>query len=98
MKDTKAESNKIIVKPAESYIYASVFLIDVTPYDFRISAADTVTQPGKDYAGVRTVAGLVMSPEAAAQLSALLARRVKAFECTCGPIRRVPGTREHLDE
>lgn len=77
---------QVKVGPPESYVYANLAGISVSPTDIRIHFADV--RPIKD-AGVEatTVAGVIMSPEYASSLALLLTSQLSSYERQFGAIR-----------
>jgi hypothetical protein len=73
---------KITIEHAESYLYSNVAGVSISPMDIRIDFAD-VTAQGK----TKTVAGITLSPEHAAQLVLLLMTQLQNFEKDFGDIR-----------
>lgn len=75
----------IDVKPSESYLYANVSSVSVSPFDIRINLADAT--PYGAESKTNTVMGLVMPPEHAAGLAILLCAQLANFEDQFGLIR-----------
>lgn len=87
---------QVKVGPPESYVYANLAGISVSPMDIRIHFADVSPTKGEDIQAT-TVAGVIMTPEHASSLVLLLMSQLTSYESQFGAIRS-PKWRAMVDQ
>jgi len=75
------------VEAAESYVYSNICGISVSPLDIQINFADVSTGYTKQETRIKTVVGVILTPEHAAALAILLTTQLHNYERQFGTIR-----------